>query len=78
MVPEPSKPDEDDEDVTADAEATVLCPYCGASVELTLDPSGGSVQDYVEDCSVCCQPWRVQVRWRRNGRAEVSLDTTDG
>lgn len=75
---EPGDADDDDEDVTADADATVLCPYCGASVELTLDPSGGAVQDYIEDCSVCCQPWRVHVRWRRNGRADVSLDTTDG
>lgn len=66
------------DDVTAEDEVPVACPYCGESVAIALDPGGGAMQDYVEDCSVCCQPWRVHVQWRRNGRAEVRLDTTDG
>jgi hypothetical protein len=36
------------------------CPYCGESIEFTLDGSAG-VQDYVEDCSVCCRPIEVSV-----------------
>jgi len=31
------------------------CPYCGEPVQALLDLSGGD-QEYVEDCSVCCQP----------------------
>ena len=58
-------------DGTADSEATVNCPYCGEAVEITLDPGGGSQQDYVEDCEVCCQPWRVTVRYDRAGGAVV-------
>src|SRR5256886_12919219 len=42
-----------------DTEADVTCPHCGATVRLTLDPAGGRAQDYVEDCEVCCRPWRV-------------------
>src|SRR2546422_8261859 len=44
-----------------DTEADVTCPHCGATVRLTLDPAGGRAQDYVEDCEVCCRPWRVRV-----------------
>lgn len=58
-------------DETADSEATVHCPYCGEAVEIALDPGGGSHQDYVEDCEVCCQPWRVTVRYDRAGGATV-------
>ncbi len=56
---------------------TVLCPYCGEPNEIALDPGGGRVQDYVEDCQVCCQPWRVHVRYRRDGGAEVTLRASD-
>ena len=69
--------DDDDLDVTADDDAMVVCPYCGESASLTLDPSGGARQEYVEDCTVCCQPWRVRVRWRRGGHAVVEVDRTD-
>ena len=58
-------------DGTADLRADVVCPYCGSPVEITLDPGSGADQDYVEDCEVCCQPWRVNVQYVGEGRAEV-------
>ena len=60
-------------DGTADLDAVVECPYCGESVEITLDPGSGSEQDYVEDCEVCCQPWRVRVRYDSEGQASVTV-----
>jgi hypothetical protein len=60
-------------DGTADLAAVIACPYCGESVEITLDPGSGAVQDYVEDCEVCCQPWRVVVRYDDEGQADVSV-----
>jgi hypothetical protein len=60
-------------DGTADTEATVICPYCGEGVEITLDPGSGASQDYVEDCEVCCQPWRVAVVYGADGAASVSV-----
>lgn len=60
-------------DGTADLDATVDCPYCGASVEITLDPGSGSEQEYVEDCEVCCQPWLVLVRYSDDGHADVTV-----
>ncbi|MGI9039175.1 MAG: CPXCG motif-containing cysteine-rich protein [Gemmatimonadota bacterium] len=56
--------------------AHASCPYCGASVEVIVDPGGAAEQRYVEDCEVCCQPWNVTVRW--NGpEVEVELRTED-
>ena len=60
-------------DGTADLEAVVECPYCGESIEITLDPGSGPEQEYVEDCEVCCQPWRVVVQYDEDGHAEVSV-----
>lgn len=39
----------------------VQCPYCWETIELTADTSEPE-QDYIEDCSVCCQPMEVQMR----------------
>ena len=64
-------------DGTADGEATVNCPYCGEAVEITLDPGGGTHQDYVEDCEVCCQPWRVEVLYQTDGVADVTVTALD-
>lgn len=64
-------------DGTAETVATLYCPYCSEMVEITLDPGGGSNQEYVEDCEVCCQPWAVSVRYREDGRADVSVAPLD-
>lgn len=61
-------------DGTADLGAIVTCPYCGESVEITLDPGSGEEQDYVEDCEICCQPWQVSVRYDHKGHADVSVN----
>jgi transposase-like protein len=75
---DPGDGGQDDEheadDSSIDDGAVIACPYCGASNEIALDPSGGHVQRYVEDCQVCCQPWSVQVRYARDGSAEVTVE----
>ena len=60
-------------DGTAETESVVYCPYCGEAVSIALDPGGGQVQEYVEDCEVCCKPWAVTVRYT-GGHAEVSVN----
>jgi hypothetical protein len=64
-------------DGVASREATVVCPYCDEAVEITLDPGSGSLQEYVEDCEVCCQPWKVNVRYGADGSAEVVVTPLD-
>jgi len=66
--------DLDTGDGSADTVITVTCPYCGEQNEIALDPGGGAVQQYVEDCQVCCQPWKVTVRYDKDGNADVSVE----
>lgn len=61
-------------DGTADTSGEVYCPYCGELNVIALDPGGGSEQDYVEDCQVCCRPWRLFVRYGPLGQAEVTAE----
>jgi len=60
-------------DGTADMGAIVSCPYCGEPNEIGLDPGSGEQQEYVEDCQVCCRPWRVVVHYGHDGSADVTL-----
>jgi Cysteine-rich CPXCG len=61
-------------DLVFDTEAEVDCPYCGERVVIGLDPDGGTTQEYVEDCQVCCRPWRVRVSYGETGAAEVRVE----
>ena len=61
-------------DGTADTAGFVVCPYCGEENTIALDPGGGGDQDYVEDCQVCCQPWRVRVHYDAHGAASITVD----
>lgn len=61
-------------DGTAETSGTIYCPYCGQLNEIALDPGGGSEQEYVEDCQVCCRPWRVLVRYGPAGEARVEAE----
>lgn len=64
-------------DGTAETGASVRCPYCGEINEIALDPGSGSEQEYVEDCQVCCRPWRVAIRYLSDGSAQVSVEVED-
>jgi len=72
--------DEDDfppGDGTTETEVVVICPHCGEENELGLDPGSGPSQEYVEDCQVCCRPWRVTVRYGSDGSVDVSTEALD-
>lgn len=78
---EEEAPHDDDpagsEDAELATEAEVTCPYCGESVYLAIDPDGGLAQEYIEDCPVCCRPWRVHVSYDDEGAVEVSVEEAD-
>jgi len=42
-------------------DASYACPACGEQIVVPLDPSAGRVQEYVEDCPVCCHPVVLRV-----------------
>jgi hypothetical protein len=63
--------------LAAGSSASVTCPYCGEEVELSLDPSGGASQRYVEDCEVCCRPWQLTISWDSDGAMTVEAQADD-
>jgi hypothetical protein len=65
-------------DGVAEMEGIVVCPYCGEVNEVALDPGSGERQDYVEDCQVCCQPWRLMVEYHADGSVDVRAVPADG
>jgi hypothetical protein len=54
--------------------AETTCPYCGESITLLLDLSVES-QEYIEDCSVCCQPMTVFYRAEDGELAELRVES---
>ena len=37
----------------------VTCPYCGEEVEIYLEPDVHGT--LIQDCEVCCNPWRLRI-----------------
>ena len=53
----------------------VTCPYCGEQVEIYVEPDTRGT--FVQDCEVCCNPWRVRVLGHADER-EVQVWKADG
>jgi Cysteine-rich CPXCG len=55
----------------------VECPYCGETVSVVVDEGGGTSQQYVEDCPVCCRPIELSVRRDGSGEHDVEARRED-
>jgi len=54
-------------------EFLVTCPYCGETIEIYVETDVSGV--LVQDCEVCCRPWRLHVSGRGEDRhVEVARD----
>jgi len=53
----------------------VTCPYCGETLEIYLEPDTAGT--LVQDCEVCCNPWRVEVDDDGDDRS-VHVSRADG
>jgi hypothetical protein len=42
-------------------ECTYTCSYCLTENNVSVDPTGGVIQDYVEDCAACCRPNQLHI-----------------
>ena len=60
--------------VAMDETASYTCPSCGETIVASVDPSGGDVQEYVEDCPVCCRPNVLHVTFDREGRVTLDVE----
>lgn len=53
----------------------VTCPYCGESVEIYVEADVRGT--FVQDCEVCCNPWRLRVVGRGDERT-LDVRRADG
>lgn len=53
----------------------VTCPYCGESVEICVESDVRGT--FVQDCEVCCNPWRIRVVGRGDERS-LDVRRADG
>ncbi|MBI3324100.1 MAG: CPXCG motif-containing cysteine-rich protein [Candidatus Omnitrophica bacterium] len=56
--------------------AHIQCPYCGESLEITVEVSVGQ-QTYIEDCQVCCKPIQFRIRMSADGRSSIDARRED-
>ncbi len=52
-------------------EASYFCDSCGEEIIVPLDPTAGAIQEYVEDCPVCCHPNVIHVEYIDGGEVRV-------
>ncbi len=53
-------------------ESSYTCQACGEEIVVPVDPSAGAVQEYVEDCPVCCRPHVLSVRVESDGTVAIT------
>lgn len=54
-----------------ESDAGYFCPSCNEHNYVAVDPTGGSRQQFGEDCPVCCRPLTFTVTIDRDGDALV-------
>lgn len=58
-------------------EVEVQCPYCWEQITLLVDGSI-EMQEYIEDCEVCCRPIDFLVEVDEQGLTRVKAHLQDG
>lgn len=58
------------------AETQIECPYCGEQIDLLVDCTAG-LQDYIEDCQVCCRPINLHITVDDHGSLQVGARRDD-
>jgi hypothetical protein len=53
----------------------VVCPYCGEEVEIYVESDVTGT--FIQDCEVCCNPWRVRVSGHDEDR-RIDIARADG
>lgn len=54
-----------------EADALYICPVCGETSAIGVDPTGGARQRLTEDCPVCCRPLLFDIAIDRDGNANI-------
>lgn len=55
-------------------ECAYICDSCGEEIIIPIDLSAGPMQEYVEDCPVCCHPNVIRIQVGDDGEAFVTSE----
>lgn len=55
----------------------VVCPFCGEPSTISAGAEDGD-DEFVQDCPICCRPWQVRVKVRRDGSLDVTISPEGG
>jgi hypothetical protein len=58
-----------------DEDFVVTCPYCGEQIEIYVESD--VTGSFIQDCEVCCNPWRVRVT-HEGGDRHLDVSRADG
>ena len=53
------------------------CPYCGETLSIRIDMTGGDRQTFIYDCEVCCQPIQIQFELKENEVSNFTAEPSD-
>lgn len=52
------------------------CPYCWQTISMLLD-SSITMQKYIEDCEVCCNPIEIHLQFSNGKRITFNINSTE-
>ena len=59
-----------------DEQFEVECPYCGETVEVYIEAD--VTGSFIQDCEVCCNPWRIVIIHGDAGDRSLRVTRADG
>jgi mRNA-degrading endonuclease toxin of MazEF toxin-antitoxin module len=58
-------------------ERTIFCPYCGERMGVEIDMTAGDLQDFIEDCPVCCRAIEIVAKQDIHGHLQLVAKRED-
>lgn len=56
-------------------EVQIQCPKCFESQWIEIDPGGGSPQELIQDCEVCCSPMELLLESDAEGEWRITTES---
>lgn len=60
------------------SEAGFFCPYCGEENIADIDISAGNMQEFIQDCEVCCRPVEIILTFDKDGNVNFEVRNDEG
>lgn len=62
------------EDILAQRDIQIGCPFCGEQISIVLDLTAGPQQEFIYDCEVCCRPIKIKSEIDSDGDPLVTVE----